>query len=203
MRLVFDYDGVISDSTECILKTFGDIADEMKIPISERVNTDFWRKNGSLMALKEMKVSILNVPSISRRMAEIQKKYIHEVKFYKGIDRVLKSIKKNGIEIGILTSNDLENVESSLKKYNLDIFDFIRTGVKYFGKAQKIRKLKRKIGDFIYVGDELRDIEACKKAGVPIIAVSWGFNDKSLLKDADYLVDSPTEFLNLVLRLNQ
>ena len=203
MLLVFDYDGVIADSQRCILRAFSDIADEMKIPINRRADVDYWRKNGSLTTLKKMKVSLLKVPSIAKRMAEIQKKYAHKVKFYKGISKVLEKIKESGVTIGILTSNDLENVENNLKKNNLEIFDFVRTGAKYFGKAQRIKKLKRKYGDFIYVGDELRDIEACKIAKVPIIAVSWGFNDKCLLKDADYLVDTPTEFLNLVLRLNQ
>ena len=203
MWLVFDYDGVIADSHQCIFKAFNDLAGEMKIPIEDRVDFNYWREKGSLMALKEMKISIFDLPSISRRMSEVQKRYIHEVKFYKDIDKTLKKIKESGINIGILTSNDLENVENNLKKNNLEIFDFIRTGAKYFGKAQRIKRIKRKIGNFWYVGDELRDVEACKKAGVPIIAVSWGFNDKKLLKDADYVVDTPKEFLNLVLRLSQ
>ena len=49
--------------------------------------------------------------------------------------------------------------------------------------------------EIIYVGDEVRDIQACKKIGVKIIAVSWGYNSKEILdrEKPDYLVNKPIE----------
>ena len=39
------------------------------------------------------------------------------------------------------------------------------------------------------VGDSNFDIEAGKKAGIKTIAVTYGFRDKNLLLDADYIID--------------
>ena len=39
--------------------------------------------------------------------------------------------------------------------------------------------------DFVYVGDESRDIEAAKAAEVKIISVTWGFNSREVLESAN------------------
>jgi phosphoglycolate phosphatase-like HAD superfamily hydrolase len=55
----------------------------------------------------------------------------------------------------------------------------------------------------IYIGDETRDIEACKKINVPIIAVSWGFNShKSLASHSPtYLINNPKELVEIAKNL--
>ena len=45
----------------------------------------------------------------------------------------------------------------------------------------------------IYIGDELRDIEAAKKVNIPSEVVSWGYNKIQVLKEK-----TPDEvFLNI------
>ena len=41
----------------------------------------------------------------------------------------------------------------------------------------------------VIVGDSTFDIKAGKKAGIKTIAVTYGFRDKNLLLDADYIID--------------
>jgi len=55
--------------------------------------------------------------------------------------------------------------------------------------------------DTIYIGDEMGDIEACRKVGLKIISVCWGFNTKASLEreNPDYLVDSPENLSKLLL----
>lgn len=43
--------------------------------------------------------------------------------------------------------------------------------IKRFLKSKKITEK-----DMLYVGDEQRDVAACKKAGVNVIWVSWGYD---------------------------
>ena len=45
----------------------------------------------------------------------------------------------------------------------------------------------------VIVGDSNFDIEAGRAAGVRTVAVSYGFRDAGLLKDADFIIDSMTE----------
>jgi len=51
-----------------------------------------------------------------------------------------------------------------------------------------------------YVGDETRDVEAARKAGVKTIAVTWGFNGEDILKKQkpDYLARRPEELIALL-----
>lgn len=51
-----------------------------------------------------------------------------------------------------------------------------------------------------YVGDDLRDIEAGKAAGMPTIAAGWGYcgADKPLAWQADYVLDQPQQLLDLL-----
>jgi phosphoglycolate phosphatase len=54
--------------------------------------------------------------------------------------------------------------------------------------------------DFIYVGDEYRDIEAAKAANVKIISVTWGFNSREVLENANsgYIAEDTEEILKLL-----
>ena len=68
-----------------------------------------------------------------------------------------------------------------------------------FGKATAIRKLLRREDveprEFLYVGDEVRNVEAARKAGVDVAAVAWGYNAAELLSrhTPTYLWDNPDE----------
>jgi phosphoglycolate phosphatase len=52
----------------------------------------------------------------------------------------------------------------------------------------------------IYVGDEQRDIAACKKCGVPIIWAGWGYDAIEIIKQEapDYMIYTPKEILRIV-----
>ena len=52
----------------------------------------------------------------------------------------------------------------------------------------------------IYVGDEQRDIIACKKVGVDVIWVGWGYDVIETIQEAspDYMVYTPNEILHIV-----
>ena len=51
----------------------------------------------------------------------------------------------------------------------------------------------------MYVGDEARDMEAARRAGVHSVGVTWGFNNRSALEKAnpEKLVDKPKDLLKL------
>lgn len=53
----------------------------------------------------------------------------------------------------------------------------------------------------VYVGDSEVDVETAQNAGVPLIAVSWGFRGRTALEaaGAETIVDTPEELLKLCL----
>ena len=65
-------------------------------------------------------------------------------------------------------------------------------------KAMKKFRLNKE--NIIYIADEIRDIDACRKAGIKIISVCWGFNSKAALsvKNAEYLAEIPADILRYI-----
>lgn len=85
-----------------------------------------------------------------------------------------------------------------LERNELSIFDFVNTsGV--LGKEREIKKLKRKGGIFVYIGDEARDVKAGRRAKVKTVAVPWGLGSKKALLRArpDILIEEPRDLLGL------
>jgi phosphoglycolate phosphatase len=91
-----------------------------------------------------------------------------------------------------------------LKQNRITEFDYVVGKGGLFGKDKIIRsilkKRKLKSDEVLYVGDEVRDIEACRKLGIKIAAVTWGFSSKELLEKnkPDFLIDRAEEILKLV-----
>ena len=54
--------------------------------------------------------------------------------------------------------------------------------------------------DVLYVGDETRDIEAAREAGLAMTAVTWGYNSEQALSalGPQHIVRSPGELLELM-----
>ncbi len=57
----------------------------------------------------------------------------------------------------------------------------------------------------IYIGDSEVDILTAKNAGVPCIAVTWGFRDRAQLLEAgaERLADTPAELVQILSRLRE
>ena len=53
----------------------------------------------------------------------------------------------------------------------------------------------------VYVGDSEVDVETARNAGLPLIAVSWGFRSREALTaaGAETVADTPEELLALLL----
>jgi len=125
-----------------------------------------------------------------------------------GIPEVLQELRSNSIELGIITSNSYENVQKFLIANNLSAaFAFVHSSASIFGKHRILDRVlqQRKINPAaaLYVGDETRDIEACKKSSVRAIAVCWGFNTEQILaeRQPDFLIHSPPQLLDIVKQL--
>ena len=68
-------------------------------------------------------------------------------------------------------------------------------------KFLKAKQLKP--SEILYVGDEARDITACKKLGVKVAWVRWGYDAEEAIQNTppDYTSCNPAELLHLILTL--
>ncbi len=118
----------------------------------------------------------------------------------------LEKLREEGISLAILSSNNEETIRAFLTDHDLAYFDAVKGKISLFDKARFIRRFLRKMDipaeSALYVGDEIRDVEAAKKAGIPVIAVGWGYDEASLLASAhpDEFVQRPDELTETILR---
>jgi len=200
--IVFDFDGTLADTLSLGINIFNSYSSKFgykKISLEQN-------KNVSAHELISMAgIKLWKLPFLVRRMRKDLNENISQIQIFKGIPDLLESLKSSGFKMGILSSNSKKTIYSVLKNKGLEsYFSFINGGVSIFGKNRTLISLKRKIkNDIIYVGDELRDIEACKGSNTAIASVSWGINSFEVLEKAnhDYVAKSPIELLKILCSL--
>ncbi len=194
-KAVFDFDGTVADTFAQNVALVREIRPETNDREVQR-----FRELGMAALRREMKIPLPKLIAVTKKISARHGEIVKKAKSFPGIKKLIADLRKK-IKVEILTSNKTKNATEWLEEKNIKV-DRVVGGIGIFGKDKKLKKIK---GEFIYVGDEVRDIEACKKAGVKIIAVSWGFNTKKALKKAkpDYLVETVSDLRKLLLRLSQ
>lgn len=207
--IVFDFDGTIADTLSVVIRIANKFADHYgyrKIPLSD---LPLLREKKPSAVLRHLGISVFKLPIVARKIRFEMNKEIVNLKTIVNLKDTLVNLKENGCILGILTTNSRENVMEFLKKNDLEIFDFVYSGRAVFGKSRLLKKLMKEKTiphkDPIYVGDEIRDVEAAKKAGIKVISVSWGYNTKSALSrfHPDHIVEKPEELKDIILETNQ
>jgi len=207
--IIFDFDGTIADTLPFSFKKFLEIAHLLKIDdlTDKEIIKEIRSKSYQELLKGSFKRAWLKIPFVINIVKSMQvelEKEMSNIKFFPGIKKILFDLKKNGYKLAIISSNRIENIDKFIKHNDLDIFDFVHGKTDLFGKAGYLGKF---LDDFdldssevIYVGDEIRDVEACKKAGIKIIGVSWGLHTVEALKKAgvDYIVKKPSEVFKII-----
>jgi len=205
LTLIFDFDGTIADTLAAVVRLANRHHEELGIPRLDEAEVEAMRGMTSRAILKKFRIPLVKLPKLALKYQKEFHQEIDKLGLFPGIRELLMDLKAFGVKLGILTSNSQENVRKFLDARGLDVFDFIHSESNLFGKTRALRHLlKEEVGgqdEVMYVGDEVRDIEACRKADVPVIAVSWGFQRRDFLagQDPTYLVDSPDEILQIVM----
>jgi len=159
-------------------------------------------RTGELM--KFLGIPATRMPKISKRGKEELGKRMDAVQPLPGMLGLVRRLKEEGFRLGILTSNSSGNVSEFLKRFDIELFEFVHTSSKLSGKGRVIRRILKSLGlkpgEVLLVGDEVRDIEAAQETGIHVAVVTWGYNSMKALRDAgpDHIVESPEAITELV-----
>ena len=203
--VIFDFDGTIADTLGLGLRIYNELALEYNlVAISDDIR-EMLRARKLQEILKTYGISNRKFFLLSLRIKKEFARHIHETEPVNEMEAALREIKNAGYKLGILTSNSANNVSKFLDINSLSgMIGFIYSGKSIFGKDRVIRHMLTHENipeeDVIYVGDETRDIEASKKAGIPVIAVTWGLNRREVLASLlpDNIADEPKDLLPAV-----
>jgi phosphoglycolate phosphatase len=201
--LIFDFDGTLANSFEETLRVANELAPEFGYRPAEPHEIEALRGASYRSIAAQLGIAWHKIPLIATRVRKEVANKVSDMATFEGLPQVLLELRRRGLQLGVLTSNDSRNVERFFAARGLTCFDFITTSSSLWGKERRLKALlkSRRLGahEVAYVGDEVRDIEATKPLGVSMIAVSWGYTSKAFLAQhsPDFIVDTPSDLLEI------
>jgi phosphoglycolate phosphatase-like HAD superfamily hydrolase len=200
--LVFDFDGTIADTLGETRRIYNRMAPDYGLRQVEEHELESLRHLSLKQLLEHLEIPKRRVPILLSRGTGMMRGNLHQLDLIDGMREVLPKLREKAMGFGVLTSNIPANVDAFLRSHGMrESFDFISSTSKLTGKSKHLKAIRKTFSlrpeQILYIGDEIRDIRASRKAGIPVAAVTWGFNSREslALESPDYLIDHPDDFL--------
>ena len=122
---------------------------------------------------------------------------------YPGIPQLINSLSTAGFKLAVASNKIQAGAEKLIEKFFPDI-DFVAVmgnSPQYPLKpdAALVEYIMDKAGTnrahTVMVGDSGTDIQTARNAGIPVIAVSWGFRPRHELTAADFIADDTSQVI--------
>lgn len=203
--VIFDFDGTLADTLEETRKIYNRMAADYKLREVHEDELPQLRHLSLKDLLDHLGIPSRRVPMLLAKGTRLLRGNIASLPLIKGMEEILPILRPRVQSFGILTSNASENVELFLEAHGIrGLFDFISSTSKLTGKSRHLRAICKTFSlrpqEMLYVGDEIRDLKASQKAGVPVAGVTWGFNSRESLaaEQPQYVLDRPGQFLEII-----
>jgi phosphoglycolate phosphatase len=198
---IFDFDGTLADSLPWFRASFHDVIARFDLTPVTAEELEGMRGLSAREIMARLNVSMWQLPAIVSDMRKRKLAAASETSLFAGIPTLLSDLQRAGIHVAIVSSDSEASVRQVLGPTTAQITRF-DCGAAVFGKHWKFRRVARKLGakpsETICIGDELRDIEAAKAAGMDSGAVAWGYALPSALQAA-----GPTHLFNSIEEMMQ
>lgn len=202
--VLFDFDGTLVDSLDINLFAINKYGPPF-FKAFKPIKTNEVRKNGLRYYFKKYKIRKRYIPFFVFSFQLLTTKLYRQIEISENVCLTLRNLRSDGYRLGIISSLRKSIIKDCLKRSKLaDIFTMIHTNPSLFSKDKVLGKVMKKYNinkdSVIYVGDEVRDINACKKIGIPIIAVEGGFASSERLKSSnpDYQISSFEDITSII-----
>lgn len=182
---IFDLDGTLADSFPWFLRNVNDVADRFGFRRIEDDDVESLRHAGSREILRRLEVPMWKLPAIARHIRRMKAAHLAGIPLFPGVEAMLRSLRDGGLTLALVSSDNDSNARQQLGAA-ADLFAHFDCGASLFGKAAKFRRVAKRAGvtpaQAISIGDEVRDIEAARAAGIACGAVMWGYAAPNALR---------------------
>jgi len=205
MLVIFDFDGTLADTRPALVAIFNRLSRLFNFQPIDAADLEKWRSLPAREVLRGLRINpILRYFVFWKARRELFHEMEQVVFAAPGLAESISQLaRKPDYKLGILTSNSRINVERFLVLKGCREFQFVETSTTLWSKARSLRKIRKQYSRsgerVVYIGDEIRDIEAARAADVKIGVVDWGNNTREVLlaKNPDYFFRTPAEILHL------
>ena len=202
---IFDFDGTLADSFPWVLGMMNDVADRFSFRRVQDGELDELRLCDAREIMRRLGVKRWKLPMIARYVRTRMAADVDQITLFPGAGQMLADLSTAGVRLAVVSANGEDTIRNVLGADNAALIDGFAAGVSLFGKRSKLAKMAHKAGvarsECIVIGDELRDLDAARAAGMAFGAVSWGATRSSahLARGADFIFESMDQIAPVVL----
>lgn len=208
--ILFDLDGTLADTAPDLNHALNHIRNALNLePLALEVTRPI-AGNGAKALIAVGNDIQEDHDTLAIAMREHYKNNIHtEAKLYDGIEALINKINQAGLTWGIVTNRPETLTFSLLPHLNLPsppacvVCGDTTTKAKPHPEPliHAYTLLKTAPKHCLYIGDNIRDIQAGKAAGIETVAATYGYieaDDDPKTWKADHYIQSPTDLLKII-----
>ena len=211
---IFDLDGTLTDTLESLTYSVNTTLSELQLGQITSEQCKAFIGSGA-RRLIEQSLQAAGDPEAKRieeameTYGRIFKKYCtYHVAPYDGIVKMLKELKKQGVQLAVLSNKPhLQTKDVVATFFEEDTFARVygqQEGIPRKPDPAALHMLLGELGvsqkECLYIGDSDVDMQTGCAAGVTAVGVTWGFRNRDVLEKhgATYVVDKPEEIISIV-----
>lgn len=209
--VIFDMDGTVLNTLEDLTDAVNHVFSQFDLPPR---SIDEYRKffgNGIGYAMKCAAPEGTPDTLINKMIPVFREYYdmhcLDKTKPYDGILELMKSLKTKGYKMAIVSNK----IDSAVKELNDRFFsDYVSVAIGEKAKVRRkpapdtviaaLKELHSERSEAVYIGDSEVDLQTARNAGLPCIAVLWGFRDRDHLTEngAVTFAENPADVLSVL-----
>lgn len=183
--VIFDLDGTLVDSLPWFLRVVNDVARDFNFKPVATEDIARLRHAGTRDILRHLDLPVWKVPRVAAHMRRMKRAHLGELPLFPGVPEMLDTLHARGKQLALVSSDSEANARLQLGAHASCFSDFA-CGASLFGKTAKFRRVVKRAGlepsQVIAIGDELRDMDAARAAGIAFGGVAWGYADPAALR---------------------
>lgn len=209
--ILFDLDGTLLDTLEDLADAVNHILERHRCPQRTLDEVRAFVGNGLGMLMRRALPAQYS-QTVSDLLAEELRTYYTahsriKTKPYGGIREMLESLRAGGAQVAVVSNKADEAVEELCRFYFPGLVDAAvgETPARRPKPAPDavelaLERLRTDRSGTVYVGDSQVDVDTAQAAGLPCIAVTWGFRTREelLQAGAETLADTPEQLTRLL-----
>ena len=191
--VLFDLDGTLVDSVPDLAQAIDTSLKELQLPTAGEQRVRDWVGNG---ARKLVERAMLNALAVDQLDPQVLNK-AHQIflfhyaigngkhsRLYEGVKGALDKLQQSEIPMAVVTNKPIEFVPGLLSQLGIQQYFKALVGGECAEKRKPsplplfhaCRQLGVEPSSCLMIGDSKHDVQAAKAAGMPVVAVDYGYN---------------------------
>lgn len=215
--VLFDLDGTLVDSVPDLAAATDEMLRRLGRTPAGEAQVRLWVGNGAAMLVRRAlaggtdpdRLAALDDQDLELALGVFFDAYQQcngaHSRVYEGVSPLLETLRAQSVRLGVVTNKPARFTGPLLERMGLaGHFDIMVSGDTLATKKpdpapliHAVQTLGSSVESSLMVGDSINDILAARAAGMPVVAVSYGYNHGRDIRDegADLVVDSLMELL--------